>query len=476
MRVFYLLFITIVLAHFGFSQPLVQTKFSKPFAIIKFLETTKGGHGTSITFKHQIDTSFLEKDIAFQELVSEYQSIQLDYNYVKEQYPRSRKHTTSTWDLLCVAAISSNTNEEFLNKLIGVYPNVDYLKLKHVVTATEPFYDRFIYTKYKSDVDDKLRELKGLSPKLNDLFEKFKTFYGSSWDKSMPFNLAIYPIIGRSGQTTATPHANCLEMGVLTHEEDVFSLLSIGMHEMSHVLFEEQPLLIQQQLDSIFTDTITPYTKFAYHYIDEALATALGNGYAYKELAGEIDSADWYNDAYINAYAKAIFPLVEEYVDNKKQMDKAFILKAIDVFKQTFPNAQYDFEPLLMTSDLYFEDDVTKEIDELQTTLHQTFRIYSSNISIPMMDKISLDNIKNSKETQVFIIHKNQLQNVAKLKLMFKNLVNLPAQKNMLVSFLDKNKRAVVILIAENKAKAIEGIKLLKSQKEINPKKLWVKF
>ena len=59
---------------------------------------------------------------------------------------------------------------------------------------------------------------------------------------------------------------------------------------------------------------------------------------------------------------------------------------------------------------------------------------------------------------------------------MFKNLVNLPAQKNMLVSFLDKNKRAVVIVITENKVKAVEGIKLLKTQKEINPKKLWVKF
>jgi hypothetical protein len=93
-----------------------------------------------------------------------------------------------------------------------------------------------------------------------------------------------------------------------------------------------------------------------------------------------------------------------------------------------------------------------------------------------MMDKISLDNIKHSKQTQVIIIHKNQLQNVAKLKLMFKNLVNLPTQKNLLVSFLDKNKRAVVIVIAENKAKAIEGIKLLKTQKEINPKKLWLKF
>lgn len=100
MRVYYLLFITIVLAQFGFSQPLVQTKFSKPFAIIKFLETTKGGHGTSITFKHQIDTSFLGKDVMFQNLVNEYQSIPLDYNYVKEQYPSNRKHTTSTWDLL----------------------------------------------------------------------------------------------------------------------------------------------------------------------------------------------------------------------------------------------------------------------------------------------------------------------------------------------------------------------------------------
>ena len=476
MRFYIILFITIVLVQFGFSQALVQTKFSKPFAIIKFLETTKGGHGTSITFKHQIDTSFLGKDVAFQNLVSEYQSIQLDYNYVKEQYPNNRKRTTSTWDLLCVAAISSNTNEEFLNKLIGVYPNVDYLKLKQVVTATEPFYDRFIYTKYKSNVDDKLRELQGLSPKLNELFEKFKTFYGSSWDKSMPFNLAIYPIIGRSGQTTATPHANCLEMGVLTHEEDVFDLLSIGMHEMSHVLFEEQPLLLQQQLDSLFTDSITPYTKFAYHYIDEALATALGNGYAYKELAGEIDSAEWYSDFYINAYAKAIYPLTEQYVNDKKQIDKAFILKAIDVFKQTFPNAQYDYEPLLMTTDIYFEDDATKEIDELEFTLHNTFRIYHSNTSIPITDKISLDNLKSSKEIQVIIIHKNQLQNLAKLKLLFKNLVTLPPNKNMLISFLDKNNRAVIIVLAENKEKAKEGIKLLKTQKEINPKKLWVKF
>ncbi len=476
MRLFLLCFLCFVFSSFSFSQQIVQTKFSKPFAIIKFLNTAIGGHGTSVTFKHQIDTSFLAKDITFQNLVKEYQSIQLDYNYVKQQYPFNRKHTTSTWDLLCVAAISSNTNEEFLKRIIGIYPNLDYLKLKHVVTEAEPFYDRFIYNSYKSNIDDRLRELQGLTPKLNDLFEKFKLFYGSSWDKSIPFNLAIYPIIGRSGQTTATPHANCLEMGVLTHEEDVFDLLSIGMHEMSHVLFEEQPLLLQQQLDSAFTDTITPYTKFAYHYIDEALATALGNGYAYKELTGDTDSSEWYSDDYINAYAKAIFPLVEEYVNSKKQIDKMFIIKAISIFEQTFSKASYDFDPLMMTTDIYFEDDATKEIDDIEAVLHNAFRIYSSNTSIPINDKASLSNIKDSKETQVIIIHKNQIQNLAKLKLIFKNLVTVPTQKNMVISFLDNNKRAVIIVFAENKQKAIEGIKLLKHQKEINPKKLWITF
>ncbi|MES2760921.1 MAG: hypothetical protein V4677_01895 [Bacteroidota bacterium] len=476
MRVFIISFLFFVLSQFAFGQQVVQTKFSKPFAILKFLQTAVGGHGTSFTFKHQIDTSFLGKNPTFQNLIEDYQSLQLDYNYVKQQYPSNRKRTTSTWDLLCVASISSNTNEELFDRIIGIYPNVDYLKLKQIITDAEPFYDRFIYTRYKPVIDDKIRELQGLSPKLNELFGKFKTFYGSSWDKSMPFNLSIYPIIGRSGQTTATPHANSLEMGVLTQEEDIFDLLSIGMHEMSHVLFEEQPLLLQQKLDSVFTDTINPYTRFAYHYIDEALATALGNGYAYKELAGEIDSSEWYNDFYINAYAKAIYPLTEQYVNDKKQMDKTFILKAIELFKQTFPNALYDFEPLLMKTDVYYEDDVTKDIDEMESALHKTFRIYSSNMSIPMSDKISIDNIKSSKETQVIIIHKNQLQNLTKLKLVFKNLATLPSQKNMIVSFLDRNKRAIIVIVAEDKTKAIEGMKLLKTQKQIDPKKLWVTF
>lgn len=460
----------------SFSQEIVQITYSKPFALLKFLETTKGGHGISQTFRKQIDSSKVLRNPAFKALTDTYVSLELDYSWSRQSYPEKRKHTTSTWDLLCIASISSATNEEFLSKIRGVLPNDDYLKLKEVMTKALPFYDAFIYTKNEAAINVQLTQLTTLSPKINDLFDKFKWFYGSSWDRSMPFSLAIYPIYGRSGQTTATPHANCLEMGFLIEDKNVGDMAAIGVHEMCHVLFEEQPLALQQKMDSIFTKQKDPYANLAYRYIDEALATALGNGYGYNYLSGKADTGEWYFDTYINLYAKALYPLTTQYIEDNRQMDGDFIIKAISVFKETFPNALYDLDAAMMRSDAYFEDDESKVIDDMNAVLHSTFRIYMSNMSIPIADNGSMENVKTSEQTQVFIIHKNQAKNIAYLKPQFKQLKKLPKEKNMLISFLDDTNRPVIIIVAENQAKAIEGIKLLKTRGKIDPKQLWMRF
>lgn len=460
----------------AFSQEIVQITYSKPFALLKFLETTKGGHGISQTFQKQIDSSKVLQDPGFRALTNTYISLELDYSWSKQSYPEKRKHSTSTWDLLCIAAISSATNEEFLSRIIGVLPNDDYLKLKEVMTKALPFYNEFMFTKNETAINTRLQEIKTLSPKLNDLFDKFKHFYGSSWEKTMPFNLAIYPIYGRSGQTTATPHANCLEMGFLLEDKNVGDMAAIGVHEMCHVLFEEQPLRMQQQLDSTFNNPPDKFAQLAYRYIDEALATGLGNGYAYRYLSGKLDTADWYNDTYINLYAKALYPLITQYVDEHRQMDKAFVIKAIDSFKRTFPDALYDIDAAMMTSDAYFEDDVTEVVDDIRNQLYSVFRIAMSSTYIPFNDKDAQENLKTSEQAQLVVIHKNQVQNLALLKARFKNLKDLPKQKNLLISFIDKDKRAIMIIVAENQAKAIEGIELLKTRRKIDPKQLWVSF
>lgn len=457
-------------------KDVVKIIYSKPFALLKFLETTTGHHGTSHTFREQIDSSKVLQQPGFAALKQTYNSLHLDYTYSRQEYPEKRKHTTSTWDLICVAAISSKTNNEFFSRMIGVIPNDDYLKLKRVITETEPFYDAFLFTAQQGAIQAKAAELRAHAPALNKLFDQFKVFYGSSWDKSVPFNLSIYPIFGKQGETTATPHANSLEMGFLLGHKDSYDMLAVGMHEMCHVLFEEQPLALQKSLDSSFTARKDPYAAFAYRYIDEALATSLGNGYAYQSLSLKPDTGSWYSDYYIDHYAKALYPLVKEYLDTHKQMDSGFVLKAIAVFKQTFPDALYDTDALMMQSDAYFEDDHESVIDPMINTLHSSFRIYMSNTAIPIDDAASIENIKSSEHTQVFIIHKNQAKNLKLLKTLFPELKKLPAKENMLIGFLDKNNRPVMIIVAENATKANEGILLLKKKGKIDPKQLWITF
>lgn len=458
------------------DQEVIKIVYSKPFALLKFLETTTGHHGTSGTFRKQMDTSGILQHVSFRVLTQTYNNLHLDYSYSRQQYPEKRKHTTSTWDLICVAAISSKTNQEFFSRMIGILPNDDYLKLKRVIAEAEPFYDAFLFNTQEKTIQAKAIELRAFTPALNALFDQFKVFYGSSWDKSVPFNLTIYPIFGRRGETTATPHANSLEMGFLLESKDAHGMLAVGMHEMCHVLFEEQPLALQQSLDSAFTSGKDPYAAFAYRYIDEALATSLGNGYAYQYLSSKPDTGSWYADYYIDHYAKAIYPLVKEYLDAYKQIDRPFVSRAIAVFKQTFPDALYDLDALMMQSDAYFEDDHETVIDPMINTLHTSFRIYMSNTSIPVDDAASLENIKNSEHTQVFVIHKNQAKNLKLLKTVFPELKKLPVKENMLVSFLDRNSRPIIIIAAENATKASEGIQLLKKKGKIDPKQLWEAF
>ncbi len=454
----------------------VRIVYSKPFALLKFLETTTGHHGTSHTFREQIDSSNALQHATFKELVKSYNNLRLDYTWSRQDYPEKRKHTTSTWDLICVAAISSKTNTEFFSRMIGVLPCDDYLKLKRVITETEPFYDAFLFTAQEAAIQSKAAELRAHAPALNHLFDRFKVFYGSSWDKSVPFNLTIYPIFGKQGETTATPHANSLEMGFLLESKDTYDMLAVGMHELCHVLFEEQPLALQRDLDSCFTARKDPYAAFAYRYIDEALATALGNGYAYQSLSTKVDTGSWYADDYINRYAKALYPLVQEYLDAHRQMDRDFVEKAVAVFRQTFPDALYDIDALMMQSDAYLEDDHESVIDPMINTLHSSFRIYMSNTAIPIDDAESIENIQNSEQTQVFIIHKSQAKNLKLLKTLFPEMKKLPKQPNMLVSFLDEKNRPVIVVVAEHATKAQEGILLLKKKGKIDPKHLWVTF
>ncbi|WP_254050305.1 hypothetical protein [Myroides sp. N17-2] len=76
---------------------------------------------------------------------------------------------------------------------------------------------------------------------------------------------------------------------------------------MCHVLFNEQTPEFQQQIDQWFEENTYLYKQYAYNFFDEALATAIGNGWVHKNISGSLLTTDWYNNEYINEFAKELY-------------------------------------------------------------------------------------------------------------------------------------------------------------------------
>jgi hypothetical protein len=331
----------------SFGQKIIQYKMSKPYCIFNFLETANKGWRTSKNFQEFI-VQKTKGDESFSKLCNDFQNIEIDYAYTREEFPKYRRQNRSTYDLLVIALVNSNTLEEFKDRGIGILPLIDHLKLFEILKQVEEnYYNRLVWDENKVKINNQISALDNYSTKSELFFKTLNHFYNSNWRNDVPFIVTLYPIPGEKGGISATPHANSLCVGSLTDSKDYEKKLSVVLHEIGHVLFDEQSKEFQQDLDKFFNDNKSPYKKYAYSFLDEGLATALGNGYVYKELNGTLDNSSWYNNDYIDGYAKALLPMIEDYINKKQKIDRLFVEKAIDLFAEKFPKSIYDYNILL---------------------------------------------------------------------------------------------------------------------------------
>lgn len=412
------------------------------------MQTAIGSHGTSPSFKDYI-ISGGQSDYDFKVLIEEYSKLNLNDVINREGFPEGRKQSNSTFDLLIMNAVSSKDLEEFKLKCLGIIPLETNQKLYKLLKKAEEKYDNLVWIQNKNKIEKQLSELSKFEKTNADIFNRIRAFYDSSWTTDIPFQVAIYPIPGVNGFSTATPHINSLCVGVFSDEIDHASRNGVVLHEMCHILYREQKLSKQFDIEEYFNDNNTLYSKFAYSYLDEALATAIGNGWAYKVINNKIDEGEWYADATINAFAKVLYPMVEQYMQKGKSIDRDFINEAIRLFAHNFPKAIQDYSILLNKTTVY-ADDMT-EI-EIVNKLGDYFQVYSLNLSSPILHKYSFEFMDDSKDTQLFIVHKNQQQTLAELKKIFTQIDNYKfANQAMNLSFFDSKGRAVIVLVVNNK-------------------------
>ena len=453
-----------------FGQDIITFKISKPYCIFNFLETATNQQGTSSTLNDFIALN-TKNDSVFKRLCLEFKNIQTDYNYKREEFPE-RRQNRSTKDLIDIALVNSNTLDEFKNKIIGILPNSEQQKLVNVLKQTEKFYDNLLWNNNEQKLSNQKKELELYASKSSEIFNKFQHFYNSSWTTDIPFIVTLYPIPGKRGNSTATPHANSLCVGVLTDEIRHIERIGVVLHEMCHVLYDEQTKEFQHEIEKWFDNNSSPYKQYAYNFFDEGLATALGNGWAFKNLSGSIDTSEWYDNEYINGFAKELYPLVEDYINNNQQIDKQFIDKSIELFAKKFPNSVSDYGILLNRVSIYSDAETDLERADLMNTIGEKFQLSNVNSSSPILDKTSLELLKNSTQTQLVIISKNHKDNFNALRKMFPILSKINPTTNTIFSFYDKNNRPIIILFATENKYINDLVKRMETLKYFDTKKI----
>lgn len=448
-----------------------QFKVSKPYCIFNFMESAIQHHTTSSTLQKFVDEK-TKTNKEFAQLCNEFALIRLEYTYVRDEYPVNRRQSRTTFDLISIALVNSSNIEEFGQRIIGILPNDETQKFVTVLLKAEAFYDQLIWNENEAKITAQLKALEPYAAQCSESFSRIKQFYHSAWSSDIPFKVALYPIPALSGSTTATPYANSLCVGVLSGETNHIARVGVVLHEMCHVLYDEQSAAFQHTLDGWFAENQSPYKPFAYNFFDEGLATALGNGWAFKNLSGKLDPEDWYDNEYINGFGKAMYPMIEEYLSSGKQLDKEFVNKAIELFGATFPNSLTDYAILMNRVSIYYNTETGPEITAVRSMIGRYFQMTNSNFSAPILDPTSLEILKTNGSTQLIVIDREHAVTMKELKKIFPQIAKIKPAPNTIMSFRDAKNRAVIILYAADRNGVDQLLKEMKAKKNFDKTKI----
>lgn len=447
MKLILSIIISLVFTCHNFGQKnFIQIETNKILCLFSFLETSSGQLGTSRSFRKYILESY-KQDKKFNELVNSYSNLNFVYSVKRQEFPEKRASYTSTKDLLWITASNSNNIDDFSQRIIGLLPHQKQIKLIELLKKVERYYDDLIWNKEQSNILRIQNQLDEYKNQISDLYLKISQFYNTSWNTNIPFKIMLYPIPLENGYTTAIPKGNALICSFLSHnEKDYKARLGIIIHEMCHILYKEQNPDFQHQIDQWFTNSTSPYASLAYSFFNEGLATALGNGWAYKKIHKNLDSKDWYNNKYIDGFAHSLFPLVEQYLNNKKSIDLDFVNKSIELFEQTFPKATIETAILMNNLQLFANTGEENEINEIANNIHNYFNIRSMRFSTPILSIESKETFDKKETTKLFIIDSDNSNTIIGLQEYFPSL-KIQTPINTIDIFKDKKSKSTLIIL-----------------------------
>lgn len=294
-------------------------KYSEPLAVFVFIQNLSKNSPENV-FRSEFEKSKYNND-EFRKLIEKFDHLAIDYSYQFDDFPYGSKSRMQTRDIIKKNLIETNTLNDFKLRSVGILPNNVLSDLTGCIESFTPVYNDLIYQPNKEQFENQLLGIKAYASnnQLDDYFEKGLIFYNSSWDSSIPFEIAFYPFPD-SDYFTAQAFYNNFVSAIQTNLIDYKDLFSVMMHETYHIIYNEQTLEFKIQIYEAFKTNPSKSSNYAYLLMNEVLATALGNGYVYENLNnGTPDVNDWYFHQYINLMARKSIPWSKSTLQKKGQ-------------------------------------------------------------------------------------------------------------------------------------------------------------
>lgn len=389
---------------FGQATPQIHIKYSKLLATYDFVQKLSDyypDNKSKETFKAS------KYNVAeYTDLLIQFDTLHMVESYHFQGYPSGQKSPVSTTALMERNLINASSIEEFKRLSFGIIPNTELLAFSNILSRFEPVYDALIYQPNKEKFEEKLKSLDDYvqNTHLADYFETGLKFYNAIWDYSVSIDIAIIPSISDGGFTANAFLNNAVSEVPLNfaHNDILFCVL---MHEIFHNVYDWQSLEVKKNIESWFLANPSPNSQYAYSLLNEALATAMGNGYIYEGINGKTEKDQWYNMKYIDQMAQAIYPMVKEYANNKKPIDNHFIDAYIKTYDENFPEWTKELDHILTYRYILTDDE-----NDFSYFI-KNYRYANQSAYGTPINQNSLDKMKQRPITKIIIVsQKNEIK------------------------------------------------------------------
>lgn len=438
------------------QAPDFQVKFSEPLAVLNFLDNLSSNAGN--TQHKQLFNNSKFNQPKYQMLIAEFDKLNIDVTFEFPGYPPGEQIGGSTASLLKRNLIKSRTIEEFKISSLGIIPNDDLFKLCSILIEFTPVYQELIYQPNKEKFENQLGELKKLlaSTNMNFYFNAGIKFYNSSWDNSVPFIFVFYPLPNSRGYT-ATAFFNYAESAIPTSLTDYNSLLSVMFHEIFHILYDDESMAFQKDLQTWRLSNPSKNSHYAFTLLNESLATSLGNGYVYAKLNGKENDANWYGRKYISQMAKKIYPMVKDYVENGRAIDKEFLDNYVKIYDDNFSSWLLELDNIMPGR--YVLSDNAEDFK----VIDRKFPYRPSSEYLEGISMSSIEKLAKTPTTRIIFVSKD---NKKKLEMIKQNFAELkgwkPDAKTDFTYSVLLNDKAYLIVINSVRKTSKEQIEALK--------------